>query len=193
MSRLSTYLTCTSPGTSPGTIQPPQLWEEDSLTCDVREAIASLQRLVTDLPSECQPGATTRPQPRADQDIVPRCRADRGLLEEAVNPRQRECAERPLCLDFLKGKCKQNRYKCKFAHPAIEHITADAVTPAPSGAPQICDVWRLTGYCKFGNKCRFSHCSSQAVPMCCSPAVTKRSADGSRRSRRPKPITNCAA
>lgn len=57
---------------------------------------------------------------------------------------------RPVCLDYLKGKCNSKRWKCKYAHPALPCSALD-------DSDDLCDVWMLTGFCKFGDMCRNYH------------------------------------
>lgn len=103
--------------------------------------------------------------------------------------------DRPLCLDYLKGRCKQNRYKCKFAHPALDGASPAPVTPEPpSNDPsvQICEVWVLTGFCKFGSKCHYQHppMTAPGGGVQCSPAVTKKMQEYARRVARWRESSN---
>eukprot|EP01012_Entosiphon_sulcatum_P008286 TRINITY_DN14444_c0_g1_i1.p1 TRINITY_DN14444_c0_g1~~TRINITY_DN14444_c0_g1_i1.p1 ORF type:complete len:447 (+),score=47.37 TRINITY_DN14444_c0_g1_i1:62-1402(+) len=93
--------------------------------------------------------------------------------------------ERPLCLDYIKGKCKQNRYKCKFAHPAVEHEVIDMEQIEPDGPP-VCGVWKLTGFCKFGSRCHFQHPPLKLENRTCSPAITKKMQEFADRTARPR-------
>eukprot|EP00992_Anisonema_acinus_P000819 TRINITY_DN10295_c0_g1_i1.p1 TRINITY_DN10295_c0_g1~~TRINITY_DN10295_c0_g1_i1.p1 ORF type:complete len:414 (+),score=37.39 TRINITY_DN10295_c0_g1_i1:69-1310(+) len=61
--------------------------------------------------------------------------------------------ERPVCLDYLKGLCSRRRWKCKYAHPELPDGIPEVVEPSDT----ICKVWMLTGFCKFGPECHFSH------------------------------------
>eukprot|EP00667_Euglena_gracilis_P003559 EG_transcript_3567 len=75
---------------------------------------------------------------------------------------------RPLCLDFLKGKCGRERTYCRYYHPQPGEVSL-AASPAPSPsqaavegtvhdpARPICEVWTLTGFCKYGPRCWKQH------------------------------------
>eukprot|EP01012_Entosiphon_sulcatum_P057699 TRINITY_DN81533_c0_g1_i1.p1 TRINITY_DN81533_c0_g1~~TRINITY_DN81533_c0_g1_i1.p1 ORF type:complete len:436 (-),score=42.59 TRINITY_DN81533_c0_g1_i1:290-1597(-) len=84
-------------------------------------------------------------------------------------PDQYYAASPSVCLDHLKGICTDKRVRCKFAHP-----------PLPGHAPvqtqisdnQVCSVWVLTGFCKFGAKCRYYHPPSAEATAVCAPAIT---------------------
>eukprot|EP01006_Ploeotia_vitrea_P060519 TRINITY_DN76055_c0_g1_i1.p1 TRINITY_DN76055_c0_g1~~TRINITY_DN76055_c0_g1_i1.p1 ORF type:complete len:364 (-),score=32.34 TRINITY_DN76055_c0_g1_i1:348-1439(-) len=68
----------------------------------------------------------------------------------------------PVCLDHLKGLCTAKRAKCKFAHPQL----------GDAGA-RICEVFLLTGTCKFGNNCRDAH-PEHLVNNLCEPVKTSK-------------------
>eukprot|EP01012_Entosiphon_sulcatum_P032848 TRINITY_DN4170_c0_g1_i1.p1 TRINITY_DN4170_c0_g1~~TRINITY_DN4170_c0_g1_i1.p1 ORF type:complete len:622 (-),score=80.75 TRINITY_DN4170_c0_g1_i1:295-2160(-) len=86
-----------------------------------------------------------------------------------------------VCLDYLKGVCNDKRYKCKYVHPPMP--LGPTLVEAPIGGDtveqkqEVCDVWILTGFCKFGEKCRFYHpvLDESSAPMC-SPAFTAKMA-----------------
>eukprot|EP00668_Euglena_longa_P008462 GGOE01010180.1.p2 GENE.GGOE01010180.1~~GGOE01010180.1.p2 ORF type:complete len:251 (-),score=51.93 GGOE01010180.1:1361-2083(-) len=60
-----------------------------------------------------------------------------------------------VCLDFLKGRC--NRMRCKFLHPDLfQYQQLSGAVQAQAGR-QICEVWAMTGQCKFGAKCNKLH------------------------------------
>eukprot|EP01012_Entosiphon_sulcatum_P011096 TRINITY_DN16652_c0_g1_i1.p1 TRINITY_DN16652_c0_g1~~TRINITY_DN16652_c0_g1_i1.p1 ORF type:complete len:577 (+),score=59.18 TRINITY_DN16652_c0_g1_i1:104-1834(+) len=113
---------------------------------------------------------------------------------------ERDQQKKTICLDFLKGQCKEKRWKCKFAHPAFPLLAgdplvadteeADSPPPQPLNPPpeivglmhsfpdvspeaaargpaegqSLCDVWILTGFCKFGDRCKFYHCPRGTLP-----------------------------
>lgn len=78
-----------------------------------------------------------------------------------------------VCLDYLKGVCTDKRYRCKFAHPPLpDHPTAPVLPAQEYEAAQICSVWMLTGFCKFGTKCRFFHPPIDESTALCAPAIT---------------------
>jgi len=56
-----------------------------------------------------------------------------------------------VCLDHLKGECTRRRWRCKFAHPDLSKFKLS------DGHAQLCEVWVLTGACKFGRKCEKLH------------------------------------
>eukprot|EP00668_Euglena_longa_P010433 GGOE01012630.1.p1 GENE.GGOE01012630.1~~GGOE01012630.1.p1 ORF type:complete len:334 (+),score=37.02 GGOE01012630.1:59-1003(+) len=80
-------------------------------------------------------------------------------------------AARPLCLDFLNGKCGRQRAHCRYYHPQPGDVTL--VVPPNSPGPAcptaavagtvndparpICEVWALTGFCKYGPRCWKQH------------------------------------
>lgn len=71
-------------------------------------------------------------------------------------------AARPLCLDYLNGTCSQLRSYCRYYHPkpheAAAHLVASMEDKqAVKASTPICEVWALTGFCKFGSKCWKQH------------------------------------
>eukprot|EP00667_Euglena_gracilis_P026971 EG_transcript_32933 len=80
---------------------------------------------------------------------------------------------RPLCLDFLNGKCGRHRALCRYYHPqpgevtlvVPPHAAPDTLAPVTppaaghlNGPPHpICEVWALTGFCKYGPRCWKRH------------------------------------
>lgn len=92
-----------------------------------------------------------------------------------------------VCLDFLKGVCNRKRSRCKFAHP---QLSLDAPAPvthvvaAPSHV-RVCEVWALTGFCKFGSRCRDYHPAvEEPITKVCAPATTVRMTTASREAAR---------
>eukprot|EP01012_Entosiphon_sulcatum_P031467 TRINITY_DN397_c0_g1_i1.p1 TRINITY_DN397_c0_g1~~TRINITY_DN397_c0_g1_i1.p1 ORF type:complete len:418 (-),score=55.98 TRINITY_DN397_c0_g1_i1:253-1506(-) len=79
-----------------------------------------------------------------------------------------------VCLDYLKGVCNDKRYKCKFAHPPLPAVNDQ--TPLPSAKQDVCDVWVLTGFCKFGAKCKHFHPVLDDAAVTCAPAITAKMA-----------------
>eukprot|EP01012_Entosiphon_sulcatum_P067359 TRINITY_DN9702_c0_g1_i1.p1 TRINITY_DN9702_c0_g1~~TRINITY_DN9702_c0_g1_i1.p1 ORF type:complete len:432 (+),score=48.22 TRINITY_DN9702_c0_g1_i1:37-1296(+) len=81
----------------------------------------------------------------------------------------------PVCLDYLKGTCHQARKSCKFAHPAFEQhsMLSTPQVVEEDETSRVCEVWAYTGFCKFGNKCRFHH-PPLLGQLPCAPAVTKK-------------------
>eukprot|EP00667_Euglena_gracilis_P024348 EG_transcript_27968 len=91
----------------------------------------------------------------------------------ATPPSQQRSSEptshRPLCLDFLNGKCHRQRAQCRYYHPQPEELALMApATAAPGTDPAaantvhdparpICEVWALTGFCKYGPRCWKQH------------------------------------
>lgn len=59
-----------------------------------------------------------------------------------------------VCLDYLKGQCK--RAQCRYEHPDMTHLQNEL------GEQQgICEVYAMTGRCKFGSKCNKLHPGSR--------------------------------
>eukprot|EP00668_Euglena_longa_P022958 GGOE01028617.1.p1 GENE.GGOE01028617.1~~GGOE01028617.1.p1 ORF type:complete len:261 (-),score=66.31 GGOE01028617.1:1486-2241(-) len=73
-----------------------------------------------------------------------------------------------VCLDFLKGRC--NRMRCKFLHPDLFQYQQLSVAVHAQAGRQICEVWAMTGQCKFGAKCNKLH--PVLVPQPIRPVVT---------------------
>eukprot|EP00667_Euglena_gracilis_P012082 EG_transcript_12364 len=97
---------------------------------------------------------------------------------------------RPLCLDFLNGKCRRQRAYCRYYHPQPEEVTLlapataspDAATATPAAAGTVndptrpvCEVWALTGFCKYGPRCWKQHpqLSVQLSPSVAEPITYK--------------------
>eukprot|EP00668_Euglena_longa_P007203 GGOE01008616.1.p1 GENE.GGOE01008616.1~~GGOE01008616.1.p1 ORF type:complete len:259 (-),score=41.82 GGOE01008616.1:647-1387(-) len=66
---------------------------------------------------------------------------------------------RPLCLDFLNGNCGRQRSHCRYYHPTPEEAVGLFTSPLQPVNPlrPICEVWALTGFCKFGARCWKQH------------------------------------
>eukprot|EP00667_Euglena_gracilis_P008944 EG_transcript_9070 len=68
---------------------------------------------------------------------------------------------RQLCLDFLNGKCARHRSRCRFYHPEPTEISVTSADNTGLGtfdpSRPICEVWTLTGFCKFGPRCWKQH------------------------------------
>ena len=60
---------------------------------------------------------------------------------------------RPLCLDFLNGNCGRLRAHCRYYHPE----PGELLTQEQQKKAGVCEVWALTGFCKFGDKCWKKH------------------------------------
>src|SRR5579872_1868610 len=71
----------------------------------------------------------------------------------------------PVCLDYLKGVCGSKRANCKYGHPAAQ-------AEARGGGSKVCEVFMLTGFCKFGAVCRDCHPSTAIYTPICAPAPT---------------------
>jgi hypothetical protein len=88
-----------------------------------------------------------------------------------------------VCLDYLKGVCNRKRSRCKFAHPQLNldapaPVSQLCVTPAHT---RVCEVWALTGFCKFGERCRDYHPAvEEPITKVCAPATTQRMTVASR-------------
>eukprot|EP00994_Dinema_validum_P004566 NODE_261_length_2066_cov_406.258800_g177_i0.p1 GENE.NODE_261_length_2066_cov_406.258800_g177_i0~~NODE_261_length_2066_cov_406.258800_g177_i0.p1 ORF type:complete len:506 (-),score=115.57 NODE_261_length_2066_cov_406.258800_g177_i0:521-2038(-) len=94
--------------------------------------------------STCVLQSFTFGTPEAEQTIDAPVRQKVALISDQNDTR-------PVCLDYLKGLCNRRRWKCKFAHPALP---ACADSEENEG---VCKVWLLTGFCKFGEECHFTH------------------------------------
>jgi len=70
-----------------------------------------------------------------------------------------------ICLDYLSGKCNVNRYHCKFIHPELKVDRDSPLLQSKPGQPNVCKIYVLTGYCKFGNHCRDFHPALGEVPQ----------------------------
>jgi len=75
-------------------------------------------------------------------------------------------SNQPVCLDHLKGVCQLKRQKCKYFHPAGEQHSDEP--------RQVCEVYLLTGFCKFGLRCRDYHPPRPCGIPRCSPACTQK-------------------
>eukprot|EP00667_Euglena_gracilis_P004721 EG_transcript_4747 len=66
---------------------------------------------------------------------------------------------RPLCLDYLNGNCGRQRSRCRYYHPTPEEAVGLFTTSRRPVDPQrpVCEVWSLTGFCKFGARCWKQH------------------------------------
>jgi hypothetical protein len=72
-----------------------------------------------------------------------------------------------ICLDWVKGTCDESRWKCKFAHPTLPfdvlpgHTIIETLMSmygiVPEEGAKVCEVWLLTGSCKFGRLCWNNH------------------------------------
>eukprot|EP00667_Euglena_gracilis_P008461 EG_transcript_8571 len=63
--------------------------------------------------------------------------------------------EVPICLDFLKGNCVRQR--CRFLHPDLTRYEQLSKAVRAQAGRRLCEVWALTGKCKFGPKCSRLH------------------------------------
>jgi len=116
-----------------------------------------------------------------------------GPAGVAPKDRRRRRYPRPsICLDHLSGLCEGKRQECKFLHPDLAQLHAslaaaatddpDPIVPSAAAAtpeaavPPICEVWALTGACKFGAKCSKGH-----------PLHLRREAPARKPRRRPNP------
>ena len=55
-----------------------------------------------------------------------------------------------ICLDYLKGKCLDERYYCKYVHAQVHKFH-------PTLGVKVCQPYVLTGTCKFGESCYGYH------------------------------------
>eukprot|EP00667_Euglena_gracilis_P019821 EG_transcript_21293 len=89
-----------------------------------------------------------------------------------------------VCLDYLKGKC--TREQCRFVHPDLTAYQQLSEAVEAQAGREICEVWAMTGQCKFGAKCNklhpvmVDHPAGQtiAVPSTPQPAEAESPADG---------------
>eukprot|EP00667_Euglena_gracilis_P021668 EG_transcript_23849 len=74
-----------------------------------------------------------------------------------------------VCLDYLKGKC--TREQCRFVHPDLTAYQQLSEAVEAQAGREICEVWAMTGQCKFGAKCNklhpivVSHTAGQAIAV----------------------------
>eukprot|EP00667_Euglena_gracilis_P010469 EG_transcript_10661 len=61
----------------------------------------------------------------------------------------------PICLDFLKGRC--TRTQCRFLHPDLSQYEQLSGAVHARAGRRVCEVWAMTGQCKFGAKCNRLH------------------------------------
>jgi len=66
---------------------------------------------------------------------------------------------RPLCLDYLNGTCGRMRAHCKYYHPKPGEVVPE------HHSNDVCEVWALSGFCKFGSKCRKQHPPGIGSPL----------------------------
>eukprot|EP00667_Euglena_gracilis_P012189 EG_transcript_12502 len=60
-----------------------------------------------------------------------------------------------VCLDYLKGKC--TREQCRFVHPDLTAYQQLSEAVEAQAGREMCEVWAMTGQCKFGAKCNKLH------------------------------------
>eukprot|EP00667_Euglena_gracilis_P017425 EG_transcript_18373 len=89
-------------------------------------------------------------------------RAAPASAKEPVDPSIR------VCLDFLKGRC--TRTWCKFHHPDLSQYQQLSGAVQVQAGRQVCEVWALTGQCKFGAKCSKVH--PILMPQIAQPMIT---------------------
>eukprot|EP00667_Euglena_gracilis_P025409 EG_transcript_29831 len=107
------------------------------------------------------------PGSRRDSRLPIAVLGDASAAPPATAPAEEK---RQLCLDFLNGKCGRHRSRCRYYHPAPGEVSA-LPTVCPQGkksvptiagtihdpARPVCEVWALTGFCKFGARCWKQH------------------------------------
>ena len=101
------------------------------------------------------------------------------------------------CALYQIGKC--TRSNCRFRHekataeemkelqPAIERAQARSREGGNAqGGKKPCNLWRETGTCRFGAKCRFSHAASdhQTMSAMTSPATAQKAANKKKNRRK---------
>eukprot|EP00668_Euglena_longa_P010361 GGOE01012544.1.p2 GENE.GGOE01012544.1~~GGOE01012544.1.p2 ORF type:complete len:239 (-),score=85.86 GGOE01012544.1:644-1303(-) len=82
-----------------------------------------------------------------------------------------------ICLDYLKGKC--TREQCRFVHPDLTAYQQLSEAVEAQAGREMCEVWAMTGQCKFGSKCNKLHPVMVSRPT--GPTITI-----------PTPTTPCA-
>jgi len=75
-----------------------------------------------------------------------------------------------VCLDYLKGECTGKRFHCRFLHPDLADLQLQCGSPT-DGAAQVCEVWALTGRCKFGPNCKKLHLPRDSAKICSQTAT----------------------
>eukprot|EP00667_Euglena_gracilis_P011108 EG_transcript_11334 len=69
--------------------------------------------------------------------------------------REDKAENRRVCLDYLKGRCVRRR--CRFPHPDLSDYRQLSGAVQAQAGRQVCEVWAMTGQCKFGGKCSKLH------------------------------------
>eukprot|EP00667_Euglena_gracilis_P013128 EG_transcript_13524 len=93
------------------------------------------------------------PAPGPPAALPPRKRGRKAKADAGLN----------VCLDFLKGKCARDQ--CRFVHPDLTAYQQLSEAVEAQAGREICEVWAMTGQCKFGAKCNKLH------PATVSPAA----------------------
>jgi hypothetical protein len=123
--------------------------------------------------NDIRPEPNARPSIRHQDPVIPpevRQLPNGGFVQK---PRKKKYGkDMPVCLDYLKGVCHMKRWKCKYAHPPLR-LMAKGVRTETEGKKgrRVCEVWLLTGFCKFGESCRDYHPPLDDNEFCCAPAV----------------------
>ncbi|KAJ8602191.1 hypothetical protein CTAYLR_003527 [Chrysophaeum taylorii] len=65
-----------------------------------------------------------------------------------------------ICFEFKKGRCKHGD-KCCFRHVGAEELPQKLRTEHEAPPAKLCYAFQNTGWCKFGDRCRYAHHASK--------------------------------
>jgi hypothetical protein len=98
--------------------------------------------------------------PVADQEALePSSREKPTKLRKE---KKKKMKSRPLCLDYVNGKCMRPADSCRYYHPDATEIDKEKFLEVKPG---VCGVWVLTGFCKFGENCWNEHPTTSNATM----------------------------
>eukprot|EP00667_Euglena_gracilis_P026838 EG_transcript_32696 len=93
---------------------------------------------------------------RLDGDGPPATALQLPGAKASKPPAREDKGDQPrVCLDYLKGRCVRRR--CRFAHPDLSDYRQLSGAVQAQAGRQVCEVWAMTGQCKFGPKCSKLH------------------------------------
>ena len=113
------------------------------------------------------------PERSSDDDASPARQAQAPRTHRparAARTASTKKTEKPLCLDFLKGKCHRFRNGCRYYHPE----PGEVVPLEQFAGTQVCEVWALSGFCKFGAKCWKEHPEMLRQGVCATEPITRK-------------------
>ena len=125
---------------------------------------------------DCVPKSVSNgmsPEGSSDDDASPARQAQAPRTRRPANAARTappKKTEKPLCLDFLKGKCHRFRHGCRYYHPE----PGEVVPLEQLAGTQVCEVWALSGFCKFGTKCWKEHPEMLRRGVCATEPITRK-------------------